>query len=215
MSNSTDPDYPTRQGFRLILASTSRYRAELLGRLRLDFEQLSPDCDETPLPAESPDALVRRLSRIKAMSILDQLADGSASEPIVVIGSDQVADCNGQVLGKPHTGERAVEQLSLMSGQDVVFRTGLCIATAPANSAQAAMTVDVVNVTARFRKLGGDEIKRYVDVEKPLDCAGSFRSEALGISLLSALEGDDPNALIGLPLIRLASRLRDLGMQVP
>jgi len=211
MNDSPDLNSTHNEGFRLILASTSRYRAELLGRLRLNFEQLSPDCDESPLPAESPEALVRRLSETKARSVLDQISAQSATQSVVVIGSDQVADCNGEVLGKPHTPERAKEQLSLMSGQSVVFRTGLCVAT----SARSVTSVDVVNVTARFRKLGSDEIERYVSAEKPLDCAGSFRSEALGITLLSALEGDDPNALIGLPLIRLAERLRGLGMQVP
>lgn len=214
MNNLADHNARSEKAFRLILASTSPYRAQLLGRLQLQFEQLSPDCDETALPAESPEALVRRLSEIKARSVLDELVGKSATSaatPLVVIGSDQVADCNGKVLGKPHTVERAHEQLSLMSGQDVVFRTGLCVAT----SGKSAITVDVVNVTARFRELGRDEIERYVSAEKPLDCAGSFRSEALGIALLSALEGDDPNALIGLPLIQLAKRLRALGMQVP
>ena len=219
MNNFAAPNSASSQGFRLILASTSRYRAELLGRLQLPFEQLAPDCDETPLPAETPEALVRRLSEIKAISVLDQLAEASSqtdesAAQIVVIGSDQVADCAGRVLGKPHTAERAHEQLSLMSGQDVVFRTGLCVATSQ-SSVKSATTVDVVNVTARFRELGSDEIERYVSREKPLDCAGSFRSEARGISLLSALDGNDPNALIGLPLIQLAARLRGLGLQVP
>ena len=210
------PQYDSDSTFRLVLGSTSRYRAELLNRLDLSFEQIAPDCDETPLAGESPEELVKRLSQIKAGSVLDTLASSKTEDngktPIsVVIGSDQVADCNGQVLGKPHTAERAVEQLSMMSGQAVVFRTGLCVAT----SASKTPSIDVINVTARFRDLSSDEITRYVDCEQPLDCAGAFRSEALGITLLSSLEGSDPNALIGLPLIKLAMRLRQLGFALP
>jgi len=206
--------------FKLVLGSTSRYRAELLARLGLSFEQLAPDCDETPLEGESPEELVCRLSQIKALSVLDNLAakpeDGvdnhtGRTRTNVVIGSDQVADCNGQVLGKPHTTQKAIEQLSMMSGQAVVFRTGLCVAT----SAGDAPSIDVVNITARFRELSLNEITRYVEREQPLDCAGAFRSEALGITLLSSLEGTDPNALIGLPLIALAMRLRHLGFALP
>ena len=167
---------------------------------------------------EAPAALVERLARLKAQSVFDRIADTanttdapSAALTTLVIGSDQVADCAGKILGKPHTAANAELQLSAMSGQTVVFRTAMCVM----GNDGLPGSVDSVNVTAKFRELTADEISRYVTHDQPLDCAGAFRSEAQGITLLESLSGEDPNALIGLPLIKLASRLREHGMAVP
>ncbi len=198
--------------FRLILASTSPYRRELLARLGLPFEQMAPECDESPEPGETPARLVERLAQIKARSILSRLAaESTGSTVTLVIGSDQVADCSGRILGKPKSVENAELQLAAMSGRTVVFRTAMCVVS----TGDQPASVDSVNVTARFRELSTDEIKRYVAHDQPLDCAGAFRSEARGIALLESLSGDDPNALIGLPLIRLAARLREHGVALP
>jgi len=187
---------------RLILASTSRYRRELLERLRLPFEVEAPDVDETPLPGEQPATLARRLARAKAAEVAARFPGA------IVIGSDQVADLDGQPLGKPGTRERAVEQLTAMRGRTVLFHTAVAVRCV----AKAVDTNELATVTVRFRALGDEEIGRYLDLEQPYDCAGSAKAEALGITLLSAIESDDPTALIGLPLIRTCALLREAGL---
>ena len=189
---------------RLILASTSMYRRELLGRLRLPFDTERPGTDETPLPGEAPEALARRLARAKA-------ADVAARHPGAwVIGSDQVAECGGRALGNPGGHEAAAAPLASMSGQAVRFHTGLCLAR-DSEPPLEAMDCTVV----RFRTLGPDEIERYLHAEQPYDCAGSFKSEGLGIGLFEAIENRDPTALIGLPLIATARLLRQAGFRLP
>jgi len=187
---------------RLILASTSRYRRELLERLRLPFDVEAPDVDETPLPGEQPATLARRLARAKAAEVAARFPGA------IVIGSDQVADLDGQPLGKPGTRERAVEQLTAMRGHTVLFHTAVAVRCV----AKAVDTNELATVTVRFRNLGDEEIGRYLDLEQPYDCAGSAKAEALGITLLSAIESDDPTALIGLPLIRTCALLREAGL---
>ncbi len=189
----------------LVLASTSPYRAELLGRLGVSFEQVAPECDETPLPEESPSDLVSRLSLDKAASLAARYPDA------VIIGSDQVADLNGDILGKPHTAENAVNQLQKMSDRTVVFRTGYCV-MCPSSGQQFS---GISDTKASFRPLTLDEVQRYVERDKPLDCAGAFRSEALGIGLLQSMQSDDPASIVGLPLIRIAEALRQFGISVP
>jgi septum formation protein len=186
----------------LILASTSRYRRELLERLRLPFECIAPGVDETPQPGETPAALAERLALAKAQAIAVQHPGA------VVIGSDQVADLNGQAIGKPHTHARAVAQLQAMRGQAVVFQTAVAVVRRDRGHARTVR----VPVTVRFRDLSDAEIEHYLRTEQPYDCAGSARSEALGIALLDAIESDDPTALIGLPLIRTCALLREAGL---
>jgi septum formation protein len=186
----------------LILASTSRYRRELLERLRLPFTVESPDVDETPLQGEQPAALAQRLALAKARAV-------AAKHPeAIVIGSDQVADLDGTPIGKPGTHELAVQQLRAMSGRSVVFQTGVAVVCAARGFADAAL----VPVTVRFRTLNDAEIEHYLRTEQPYDCAGSAKSEALGIALLDAIESDDPSALVGLPLIRTCALLRQAGI---
>ncbi len=189
----------------LILGSTSRYRQDLLKRLGLPFSVEAPEVDETPLPDEAPAALAHRLALAKARAV-------AARHPeAVVIGSDQVADLHGLALGKPGSHERAVAQLRQMSGQTVQFQTALavvCLATGMERGDLA-----VVNVV--FRQLSDAEIERYLRIEQPYDCAGSAKSEGLGIALLDRIDNDDPTALVGLPLIRTARLLREAGMVLP
>jgi septum formation protein len=186
----------------LILASTSRYRRELLERLRLPFECVNPGVDEAPLDGETPAALALRLALAKAQAI-------AARQPhAVVIGSDQVAELHGQALGKPHTHERAVAQLRSMRGQAVLFHTAVSVIRGDQGFARTALA----EVKVRFRSLSDAEIERYLRTEEPYDCAGSAKSEGLGIALLDAIESDDPTALIGLPLIRTCSLLREAGL---
>ncbi len=187
----------------LILASTSRYRAELLGRLRLPFSSEAPQVDETALPGEAPAALAARLAVAKARTVADR-RPGSW-----VIGSDQVAELDGTPLGKPGTAEAACAQLAAMSGKEVHFHTALCLA----NGEQVLQATDLT--TVRFRTLGREEILRYVTAEQPLDCTGSFKCEGLGISLFDAIDNRDPTALIGLPLIALSRLLREAGYRLP
>ncbi|HID8535574.1 TPA: Maf family protein [Stenotrophomonas maltophilia] len=187
----------------LVLASTSRYRRELLQRLGLPFDCARPDVDETPLNGEAPLALATRLAAAKA-------AEVAARHPGAwVIGSDQVADLNGQPLGKPGTVEAACAQLAAMSGQTVRFHTAVCLS----HDGDSLATLDLTEV--RFRALKQDEIARYVAAEQPLDCAGSFKCEGLGISLFEAIDNRDPTALIGLPLIAVCGLLRRAGYAVP
>ena len=201
---SAGPDAAGPPAQRLILASTSRYRRDLLARLRLPFEVVAPQVDESPLPGEPPQALARRLAAAKAEAACALATDAW------VIGSDQVAELDGRPLGKPGTREAAIAQLAAMSGKSVVFRTAVSLvhATAGRHDADDATTV-------RFRALDLDSIARYVDVEQPLDCAGSFKSEGFGIALFEAIESQDPTALVGLPLIALARLLRRAGFALP
>jgi septum formation protein len=189
---------------RLILASTSRYRRELLERLRWPFEAVAPGVDETPQPGETPAALARRLALAKAQAV------AGAHPDAVVIGSDQVADLDGQPIGKPGGHDRAVEQLHAMSGRSVVFQTAVAVVRISTGFAAEVL----VPVTVRFRRLNDREIEHYLQAEQPYDCAGSARSESLGIALLDAIESDDPTALVGLPLIRTAAMLRAAGIDV-
>lgn len=189
----------------LVLGSTSRYRSELLQRLRLPFSVTAPEVDETPRPDEPPRALALRLALAKAHAV-------AALHPnAVVIGSDQVADLADHPLGKPGTHERAAAQLRRMSGHTVVFQTAVAVVCAATGFEQA----DLAAVEVRFRKLADDEIERYLHAEQPYDCAGSAKSEGLGISLLEAIHSDDPTALVGLPLIRTCRMLRAAGLTLP
>ncbi len=187
---------------RLILGSTSRYRRELLQRLQIPFEVLTPDVDETPLPGEKPSVLAARLALAKARAVADAAPDA------VVIGADQVADLHGQPLGKPGTHERAVAQLRQMRGQTVIFQTAVAVVCKESGFEQSSLAA--VKVT--FRDLTDDEIENYLRAEQPYDCAGSAKSEGLGIALLSSIESDDPTALVGLPLIRTCNMIRAAGI---
>lgn len=187
----------------LILASTSRYRAELLQRLHLPFDTQRPDVDETPQPGEMPAKLAMRLAQAKAAAV------ASTHPRAWTIGSDQVAELDGVPLGKPGDRPHAVAQLAAMSGKTVHFHTAACVMQG--HAVHTAM--DLTRV--RFRTLSTDEIERYVDAEQPFDCAGSFKSESLGICLFDAIESSDPTALIGLPLIATAKLLREAGFMLP
>ncbi len=189
----------------LILGSTSRYRRELLGRLRLPFGVAAPDVDETPHTGEAPRDLALRLALAKARAVAAQHPQA------VVIGSDQVADLAGEPLGKPGDHERATAQLRRMRGQTVIFQTAVAVVCQASGFEQA----ELAEVRVRFRDLGDAEIERYLRAEEPYDCAGSAKSEGLGIALLDAIESDDPTALIGLPLIRTCRLLRAAGLVLP
>lgn len=189
----------------LVLASTSTFRRELLARLQLPFEVASPDVDEAPLAGEAPAATAERLAFAKAVAVANQFPDA------LIIGSDQVAYLGEQQFGKPGTAEKAFEQLRSMSGKVVVFHTGLCLF----NSTTGKAHIEGIPTTVKFRDLSDDEIHRYIAKEDALSCAGSAKSEGLGISLLDYLRGDDPNALIGLPLIALSRMLRAEGVSLP
>jgi septum formation protein len=189
----------------LVLASTSPFRRELLQRLGVSFETLAPDVDETRRGGESPDVLVQRLSEAKARAGMSQYPDA------LIIGSDQVAVCGDEVLGKPGNHETACAQLRRLAGQRVSFLTGLCLYDAASDNA----LVDLVPYQVVFRRLTDQQIDRYLKSEQPYNCAGSFKSEGLGISLFESMQGEDPNALIGLPLIRLTSWLNESGIDIP
>lgn len=189
----------------LVLASTSPYRRELLARLGIPFAVAAPDCDEAPLSGESPADTAERLAEAKARAVADRFPDA------LIIGSDQVAHCDGEVFGKPGTRDRAFAQLRRLAGRTVVFHTGLCLLHASSGRVQIAG----IPVEVGFRPLASDEIERYLDREDALNCAGSAKSEGLGIALLDYLRGDDPNALVGLPLISLCRMLRAEGIQLP
>jgi septum formation protein len=189
---------------RLILASTSPYRRELLARLRLPFDVARPDVDETPLPGEPPRVLAQRLAAAKASAIAARESDAW------VIGSDQVAALGDAALGKPGSREAAQAQLAAMSGRRVDFLTAICVAHRDGRHFEA---LDVTAV--HFRALAADAIARYVDAEAPYDCAGSFKSEGLGIVLFESIESTDPTGLIGLPLIATANLLRQAGFVLP
>jgi septum formation protein len=186
----------------LVLASTSPYRRELLQRLRLPFEVVAPQVDETPRPGEAPAVLAERLALAKARAV------AAVHPQAVVIGSDQVADLDGTALGKPGDHARARAQLQRMSGRTLRFETAVAVVHAAAGFAQARRST----VTVQVRTLGLAEIERYLALEQPYDCAGSARSEGLGIVLLDAVHSDDPTALVGLPLIATAALLRAAGL---
>ncbi|MBF0446815.1 MAG: septum formation inhibitor Maf [Magnetococcales bacterium] len=190
----------------LILASTSPYRRQLLERLNVPFSVINPEVDESPLPHESPQALVERLSREKAAVV------GQKNRGAVVIGSDQVAIIDAEVLGKPGNHERAAAQLRQASGKEVVFLTGLCcyMTTQSTEYVQSS----VVPFRVQFRVLSEEKIDRYLKQDKPYHCAGSFKSEGLGIALFERMIGDDPTALMGLPLIRLSQMLEEAGILI-
>ncbi|HEY1058748.1 MAG TPA: Maf family nucleotide pyrophosphatase [Limnobacter sp.] len=189
----------------LILASGSKYRHELLVRLRYPFRVLSPDIDESVLPHETPIETCMRLAREKALAVARLNPDS------IVIGSDQVADVNGVAISKPGNHENAQKQLAAMSGQRIVFHSAVCVARQ--NTGQCE--VFVVPTTVEFRELNADEIERYLLAEKPYDCAGSAKSEGLGITLLKRIESTDPTSIIGLPLIELAATLRRFNLTLP
>ncbi len=198
---SAHPAPPSRP---LILGSTSRYRQELLSRLRIPFDTDSPQVDETPQPGETPASLALRLALAKAREVA--LRHPSA----VVIGSDQVADLHGEPLGKPGTHERAVAQLQRLRGQTVVFQTALAVVCLETGFEQ----VDLASVSVVFRSLSDAEIGHYLHAEQPYDCAGSAKSEGLGIALLERIDSDDPTALVGLPLIRTCRMIRAAGVHI-
>jgi len=189
---------------RLILGSSSPFRKMLLDRLMVPFDTINPDIDETPLENETPVQLVERLAIAKALEI-------AKSQPnALIIGSDQVALHGSEIVGKPHTHERAIAQLEAASGKKIELFTGLALV----NSATKSVQSEVVPFTVHFKKLNSSTIERYLRKEKPYNCAGSVRSEGLGVALIEKFEGDDPNALIGLPLIRLVSMLENQGFDV-
>ena len=194
-------DIPHRK---LILGSTSTYRRELLQRLRIPFTVESPHVDETPLDGEAPVALAQRLALAKATAVATRFSD------CVVIGSDQVADLDGIPLGKPGTHERAVEQLQKMRGKTVVFQTAVAVVCHQTGFSQQSLAP----VKVKFRDLTDSEIELYLLAEQPYDCAGSAKSEGLGIALLEHIDNDDPTALVGLPLIRTSAMLRAAGIML-
>ena len=203
MTTAFDPssDAPPRA---LILGSTSRYRHELLSRLGVPFEAIAPDVDETPRSGERPADLALRLALAKARDVAQRHPHA------VVIGSDQVADLAGEPLGKPGTHERAVAQLRRMRGQTVVFQTALAVVC----QASGFEHSDIAAVRVVFRDLSDGEIERYLRAEQPYDCAGSAKSEGLGIALLERIDNDDPTALVGLPLIRTCQMIRAAGVKL-
>lgn len=190
---------------RIVLASTSVYRRELLSRLQIPFETADPETDEAAMPGESPAETAERLSFLKARAVAGRYPDA------LIIGSDQVAFMDDRRFGKPLTRERAIEQLRTMRGRTVIFHTGICLH----NNATGRSQVRGVPTEVAFRPFSDAEIERYLDKEQPYHCAGSAKSEGLGISLLSSLRGEDPNALVGLPLIVLCDMLREEGVSVP
>jgi septum formation protein len=199
----SNPDFP-----RLILASSSAYRRELLGRLRLPFEAIAPDIDETPLPGEAPEATALRLAREKAAAV------ARAHPGALVIGSDQVATLDGAQIGKPGDHARALAQLQAMRGRRVVFHTALCLwdGRLPPDVAAQVAQLENVQVLVSFRDLPDAELDAYLRIEQPYDCAGSAKNEGLGITLLERIDSTDPTALTGLPLIALTGMLRRAGM---
>ena len=189
---------------KIVLASTSPYRRELLARLGLPFEVANPLADENPLPDESPENLALRLSEVKAWAVAAAYPDA------LIIGSDQVATVDSKIYGKPGNHERAVSQLRELSGKTVNFFTGLCLLDARTGKAE----VRGIPTLVRFRNLSDMEIENYLSREPAYDCAGSAKSEGLGIALLASMQGDDPNALVGLPLISLCDMLRNQGVNI-
>jgi septum formation protein len=204
MSKDAQHRHPPYSGRPVILGSTSRYRKELLSRLQIPFDTAAPDVDETPHPNESPKDLAMRLALAKAHAV------ALKNPQAVVIGSDQVADLEGEPLGKPGNHANATLQLHRMRGKTVIFQTALsvvCLAT-------GFEKTDLAAIKVKFRYLSDSEIESYLRTEEPYDCAGSAKSEGLGIALLESIESDDPTALIGLPLIRTCLMLREAGVNI-
>lgn len=198
---------PSSQPVRLILASSSAYRRELLARLHLPFESVAPDIDETPLPGEAPEATALRLARAKAQAI------AAAMPGALVIGSDQVATLDGEQIGKPGDHVKALAQLRKMRGRRVVFHTSLCLWDGRIADPGAACQIENIQTFVTFRDLEDAELDAYLRIERPYDCAGSAKNEGLGIALLERVESADPTALTGLPLIALSSMLRRAGVK--
>ena len=191
---------------KIVLASTSEYRKSLLNKVLSDFTCVAPGVDETPEKSETPDQLAVRLAHEKALAVANQLD----SDESLVIGSDQVAELNGFKLGKPGSVQRAIEQLTLCSGQQVNFHTGLCVINSKTKQTETAVEI----FSVKFRTLSSRQIRNYVEKDLPLHCAGSFKSEGLGITLFEKLEGNDPNTLVGLPLIKLIDLLSIHGYEL-
>lgn len=191
---------------RLILASSSKYRKELLSRLRIPFEVLVPNIDETPHPGETPDQTAMRLAREKSFAILAQ-APGA-----LVIGSDQVATLDGKQIGKPGSHENALKQLQTMRGRQVIFHTALCLCDGRNSDSAQAIQLENVQTFVTFRRLPDKELNAYLRIEQPYDCAGSAKNEGLGIAILEKIQSADPTALTGLPLIALCTMLRRAGL---
>ncbi len=189
---------------RLVLASSSPYRRQLLEKLGLPFETISPEIDESAQPGEHPEALVARLAEHKARAAASHYPDA------LIIGSDQVAVLDGTIVGKPGSHANAVRQLQAASGKKIIFHTGVCLL----NSRTGKTQTEAVPYTVVFRRLGRQQIENYLRKEQPYNCAGSFKSEGLGIALFERFEGEDPNTLIGLPLIRLVDMLEREGMAI-
>ena len=194
---------PTPEQPPLVLASNSPYRAEMLQRLGVLFTAVTSGIDETPADGESPEHLVRRLALDKARHVARKHSEA------LIIGADQVARLEGRVLGKPGTRERAIAQIREMSGNTVEYLSGIALV------GPGQQRIDIVPTRLQYRRLTQSEIERYVERDQPLDCAGAMRSESLGISLLESLSSDDPSALIGIPLIRIAQWLREAGFEIP
>lgn len=190
---------------KIILASTSSYRRKLLNKIRLDFACIGSHIDESPYPNETAQSLTTRLAIAKAQALATQYPNH------LIIGSDQAATCNGHTLGKPGSFEKAVQQLEIQSGQAVSFYTGLCVF----NSSNGQYLTDSDCCTVHFRNLTTQQIERYLTIDQPFDCAGSFKSEGYGITLIKEISGTDPNALIGLPLIKLINLLDQFGLVIP
>ncbi|MBG7618539.1 septum formation protein Maf [Herbaspirillum sp. AP02] len=199
--------HPEASPPRLILGSSSIYRKQLLSRLGLPFETMIPDIDETPHPAETPEATALRLAREKAAAI------GARSGPALVIGSDQVATLDGLQIGKPGNHANALRQLQLMRGREVIFHTALCLWDGRHSGIAATTQVCNVQTLVRFRDLDDAELDGYLHIEQPYDCAGSAKNEGLGIAILESIRSDDPTALTGLPLIALTGMLRRAGVR--
>ncbi len=193
---------------KLILGSTSPFRKELLERLQIKFSCASPDVDETPIEGESIESMVMRLSVLKTKAVAEQIKD---QDDALIIGSDQSAVLNGKPLTKPGNFENAVKQLTEASGQRIIFQTGLCLL----NTATGQKQTICEPYTVVFKKLSPETIERYLKIEQPYNCAGSFKSEGLGIALFEKFEGEDPNSLIGLPLIKLVGMLGNEGVEIP
>ncbi|OAH97622.1 Maf family protein [Methylomonas methanica] len=188
----------------IVLASSSKYRRQLLEKLGLDFLSCSSDIDESPQSGESPDALVHRLSQAKAEEV------GKTYSNHLIIGSDQVAVLDQEILGKPGGRDAAIQQLAKQSGRTVRFYTGICVL----NSATGRSLSDMDVCSVYFKRLTSPQIENYIDLDQPFDCAGSFKSEGLGIALFSKIVGEDPNALVGLPLIKLVALLEKFGVDI-
>ncbi|MDZ7652323.1 MAG: Maf family nucleotide pyrophosphatase [Burkholderiaceae bacterium] len=190
---------------RIVLASTSPYRRELLSRLRLTFDSVPPAIDESALAGESPRATARRLAQAKAVAV------ATLAPAAVVIGSDQVADLDGEPLNKPGSHAAALAQLQRLQGREAVFHTALCVATAGGSH----LDIDCVPTRVRFRRLSTAQLEAYLQADQPYDCAGAAKIESLGIALVESVRSDDPTALIGLPLIRLSTMLARAGLRIP